>query len=101
MDLEYTDWSDGYSDLIALSAPFVTRATPMELAIAFGQSRDTVRRYRNGAPTPVERAGRTSTRPMPDGSGRCTAGRAGTSASGSEPRRSGSLAGAGRPPPAG
>ena len=58
VDLEYRDRSDGYSDLIALSAPFVTQATPMEFAIAFGQSRDTVRRYRNGAPTPVERAGR-------------------------------------------
>ncbi|MGH7512798.1 MAG: hypothetical protein ACREOQ_07745 [Gemmatimonadales bacterium] len=58
LDLEYRDRSDGYSDLIALSAPFVSQATPMEFAIAFGQSRDTVRRYRNGAPTPVERAGR-------------------------------------------
>ena len=58
VDLEYRDRSDGYSDLVAVSAPFLTQATATEFAIAFEQARDTVRRYRSGAPVPVERAGR-------------------------------------------
>jgi len=58
VDLEYRDRSDGHSGLVAISAPFLTQSTPTEFAIAFEQSRDTVRRYRNGAPAPTEQAGR-------------------------------------------
>ena len=58
VDLEYRDRSDGYSDLVAFSAPFLTQLTPTEFAVAFSQARDTVRRYRNGVPIPVQRAGR-------------------------------------------
>jgi hypothetical protein len=59
LDLEYRDRSDGYSDVVSLSAPFLTQSTPTEFAVAFAQSRDTVRRYRNGVSTPAQRAGRT------------------------------------------
>jgi hypothetical protein len=59
LDLEYRDRSDGYSDLVAFSAPFLMQSTPTEFAVAFRQSRDTVRRYSNGVPIPVQRAGRT------------------------------------------
>jgi hypothetical protein len=58
LDLEYADRSDGYSDLVAFSAPFFTQSTATEFAVALGQARDTVRRYRGGVPIPVERAGR-------------------------------------------
>jgi hypothetical protein len=59
LDLEYRDRSDGYSDLLAVSAPFLTQSTPTEFAVAFDQARDTLRRYRDGGPMPVQRAGRT------------------------------------------
>jgi len=59
VDLEYRDRSDGHSARIALSAPFLTQSTPTEFAIAFLQSRDTVRRYRNGVSVPTEQAGRS------------------------------------------
>jgi hypothetical protein len=59
LDLQYRDRSDGYSDLVALSAPFLTQSTPTEFTAAFAQARDTVRRYRDGGPIPVERVGRT------------------------------------------
>ena len=59
LDLEYRDRSDGHSDLVAFSAPFLTQSTPTEFAVAFEQARDTLRRYRNGVPIPVQRAGRS------------------------------------------
>ena len=59
LNLAYRKRSDGYSDLVALSAPFLTQSTPTEFAVAFAQARDTVRRYGGGLPTPVQRAGRT------------------------------------------
>jgi hypothetical protein len=58
LDLEYRDRSDGYSDLVAVSAPFLSDSTPTEFTAAFSQARDTLRRYRDGIPIPVERAGR-------------------------------------------
>jgi hypothetical protein len=59
LNLEYRRRSDGYSDLMSVSAPFVTQSTPSEFAVVFAQARDTLRRYRGGISTPVERAGRT------------------------------------------
>jgi hypothetical protein len=59
LDLEYRDRSDGYSDVVAFSAPFLTHSTPTEFAVAFAQARDTVRRYRGGVAIPAQRAGRT------------------------------------------
>jgi hypothetical protein len=59
LDLEYRNRSDGYSDLVAFSAPFLTQSTPTEFAFAFAQARDTLRRYRDGIAAPVQRAGRT------------------------------------------
>jgi hypothetical protein len=59
LDLEYGDRSDGYSDLVAFSAPFFTQSTPTEFAVAFAQAHDTVRRYREGGLVPVQRAGRS------------------------------------------
>jgi hypothetical protein len=59
LDLEYRDRSDGHSDLVAVSAPFLSQSTPTEFTVAFGQARDTVRRYRDGDPIPIQRAGRT------------------------------------------
>jgi hypothetical protein len=58
LDLEYRDRSDGYSDLLAFSAPFLTHSTPTEFSVGFSQARDTLRRYRNGIAIPVERVGR-------------------------------------------
>jgi hypothetical protein len=67
LDLEYRDRSDGYSDLLAFSAPFLTQSTPTAPC-------------RSSAPGP------RSMRPTPAFCGRCIAGPAVSSASASGPQ---------------